>query len=72
MRDGRTMQATVGDKLHMHSNTVGDPDKIALIVEVRGDQGAPPYLVRFPDGHETLVFPGSDSVIEPTTESRSA
>jgi Domain of unknown function (DUF1918) len=60
------MQATVGDRLHVHSKTVGDPDRIAEIVEVRGIEGAPPYLVRFPDGHETLVYPGSDSVIEPT------
>jgi len=71
MRDRRNMQATVGDRLHMHSNSVGDPDKIALIVEVRGDQGAPPYLVRFPDGHETLFFPGSDCVVEPAKQPRS-
>jgi hypothetical protein len=64
------MQAIVGDRLHVHSNTVGDPDKIALIVEVRGDNGAPPYLVRFPDGHETLVFPGSDCVVETSTRRR--
>jgi hypothetical protein len=24
--------------------------------------------VRFPDGHESLVFPGSDCVIEPATQ----
>jgi hypothetical protein len=58
------MQATVGDRLHVHSNAVGDPDRIAEIIEVRGDAGAPPYLVRFPDGHESLVFPGPDSVVE--------
>ena len=58
------LQASVGDRLHVHSNSVGVTDKIALIVEVRGDDGAPPYLVRFPDGHETLVYPGSDCVIE--------
>jgi Domain of unknown function (DUF1918) len=66
IRKGREaiMQAIVGDRLHVHSNTVGDPDRIAEIVEVRGFEGAPPYLVRFPDGHETLVYPGSDCVIE--------
>ena len=58
------LQASVGDRLHVHSHTVGVTDKIALILEVRGEQGAPPYLVRFPDGHETLVYPGSDCVIE--------
>lgn len=60
------MHASVGDRLHVHSNTVGAQDRIAVIVEVRGEDGSPPYLVRFPDGHETLVYPGSDSVVEPT------
>lgn len=62
------MRATIGDRLHVHSNTVGAHDKIAEIVEVRGESGAPPYRVRFPDGHETLVYPGPDCVIEPSTE----
>ena len=62
------MQAIVGDRLHVHSRAVGDPDRFAEIVEVRGDGGAPPYLVRFPDGHETLIFPGPDSVVEHPNE----
>jgi hypothetical protein len=61
---GRGKQANVGDHLRVHSNTVGSPDRIAEIVEVRGEHGTPPYLVRFPDGHQTLVFPGPDSVVE--------
>jgi hypothetical protein len=64
VRHRQVMQATVGDRLHVHSNTVGDPDRIAEIIEVRGQDGNPPYLVRFPDGHESLIFPGSDSVVE--------
>jgi Domain of unknown function (DUF1918) len=62
------MRATTGDRLHVHSNTVGASDKIGEIVEVRGESGAPPYVVRFPDGHETLVYPGPDCVIEPGAE----
>lgn len=34
------------------------------ILKVRGDKGGPPYYVRWPDGHESLVYPGSDIVIE--------
>jgi len=30
------------------------------VIEVRGEDGAPPYLVRYDDGHEGLVFPGTD------------
>ena len=58
------MQATVGDRLHVHGHTVGDPDKMGEIVEVHGQGGQPPYLVRFDDGHTGLVFPGPDAVIE--------
>jgi hypothetical protein len=58
------MQATVGDRLHVHSNTVGTKDRVGEIVEVRGSNGGPPYLVRYPDGHESLVYPGPDCVVE--------
>jgi hypothetical protein len=57
------MQATVGDRLHVHGRFVGNPDQLAEIIEVRGADGAPPYLVRYPDGHEGLVFPGPDCVV---------
>jgi len=58
------MQATIGDRLHVHSNVVGAYDKIATIIDIRGAHGSPPYLVRFADGHETLIYPGADCVIE--------
>jgi Domain of unknown function (DUF1918) len=59
------MYATVGDRLHVHANCVGQPDKTGEIVEVHGKAGNPPYLVRFGDGHTRLVFPGPDAVVEP-------
>ena len=34
------------------------------VLEVRGADGGPPYLVRFDDGHETLLYPGADCVLE--------
>lgn len=58
------MQAAVGDRLHVHGRTVGEADHIGEIIEVRGESGHPPYLVRWDDGREGLVFPGPDSVIE--------
>ena len=58
------MHAVIGDRLHVHGRTVGNPDHIAEIIEVRGTDGAPPYLVRYRDGHEGLVFPGPDCVVE--------
>ncbi|RSN68178.1 MULTISPECIES: DUF1918 domain-containing protein [Actinomadura] len=58
------MNGRIGDKLHVHGKIVGMPERAGEIIEVRGDDGGPPYLVRFDDGHETLVFPGPDAVIE--------
>ncbi len=58
------MQATVGDKLRIHGHNVGDPDKTGEIVEIHGQSGNPPYVVRFDDGHTGLVFPGPDAVVE--------
>jgi Domain of unknown function (DUF1918) len=58
------MQAAVGDRLQVHANVVGNPGRAGEIVEVRGAGGEPPYLVRFDDGHTTLVFPGPDAIIE--------
>lgn len=64
------MQAAVGDRLHVHGNTVGEPDREGEIIEVKGAQGGPPYLVRFDDGHTRLVFPGPDAIIKPAKAER--
>ena len=55
------MQASVGDRLVVESNTVGSPRREGQIVEVRGSDGAPPYVVRWNDGHEGLMVPGPDA-----------
>lgn len=57
------MHAKIGDRLQVQSRTVGVPERIGVIVEVRHDDGSPPYLVRFVDGHEALVFPGPDCLL---------
>jgi len=58
------MQAHVGDRLHIYGRTVGSQDVLAEIIEVRGEDGGPPYLVRYPDGHESVIFPGTDCAVE--------
>lgn len=60
------MRAEVGDRLLVHGRVVGTPDQVSEIIEVRGEDGAPPYLVRRDDGHEVLVFPGPDATVERT------
>lgn len=59
------MHATTGDLILVHGRTVGSADHHAEIIEVRGDDGAPPYLVRFEDGHESLMYPGADCEVQP-------
>lgn len=58
------MRAVIGDRLHVHSRSVGGTPHLAEVIEVQGDDGAPPYRVRYPDGHESLVFPGPDCTVE--------
>ncbi|HWG02469.1 MAG TPA: DUF1918 domain-containing protein [Trebonia sp.] len=58
------MEATIGDRIRIRGKNVGHPDRHGEIVAVHGDKGEPPYLVRFEDGHELLLFPGPDAVIE--------
>ncbi|MFD4691401.1 DUF1918 domain-containing protein [Streptomyces sp. NBC_00683] len=60
------MEAHTGDRLLMHGRTVGQHDRVADIIEVLGDGGSPPYRLRFKDGHESIMSPGPDSVVQHT------
>lgn len=62
------MRAQVGERLRIHGRTVGAHDQEGEIIEVRGAEGEPPYVVRFDDGHEKLVFPGPDAQVEPGSD----
>jgi hypothetical protein len=59
------VKAKPGDHLVIKSHHVGQAERDAEILEVHGEKGQPPFLVRWmDDGHEVLVFPGSDAVVE--------
>ncbi len=58
------MRAKRGDHLLVHGRIVGQHDKVAEIVEVLGTNGDPPFRVRFEDGHEAVMSPGPDSVVQ--------
>ncbi|NUT52702.1 MAG: DUF1918 domain-containing protein [Saccharothrix sp.] len=62
------MRASIGDELLVHGRIVGQHDRTAEVVEVLGADGAPPYRVRFADGHETVMSPGPDTVVRPRAE----
>jgi hypothetical protein len=57
------MKASVGDRIVMAGEQVDRPTRDGVILEVRGAQGAPPYLVRWADGHTGLLYPGPGSVL---------
>jgi hypothetical protein len=59
------MRAAVGDRIIIKGHRVGEHDRDCLVLEVRGDDGGPPYVVRWgDDGHESFFFPGSDAVVQ--------
>ncbi len=59
------MKAAVGDRIVVKGHRIHEHDRDAEILEVRGEDGGPPFLVQWADdGHVGLYFPGSDAVVE--------
>jgi hypothetical protein len=58
------MHAEVNDAIVVRGRHVGDQDRKGVIIEVHGEDGTPPYLVRWDDGHESVFVPSSDTVVE--------
>jgi hypothetical protein len=62
------MRAQVGDHLIVQSQQLDKNVRNGEIIEIQGDNGAPPYLVRWTDdGHESVCFPGPDAHVEPAS-----
>ncbi|MDA8297596.1 MAG: DUF1918 domain-containing protein [Actinomycetota bacterium] len=57
------MQASVGDAIVIRGHHVGESERHAVILEVHGTDGGPPYVVRWDDGTEGLFFPASDATV---------
>ena len=65
------MKAAVGDRLVIRGHHQGEPPRDAEVIEILGENGGPPFRVRWSDdGHVSLLFPGSDASVEhvPSTE----
>jgi Domain of unknown function (DUF1918) len=59
------MEAKPGDRIIIKGHRIGEPDRDCEVIEVRGANSDPPYVVRWEDnGHETLFFPGPDASVE--------
>ncbi|MEU1971270.1 DUF1918 domain-containing protein [Microbacterium sp. NPDC019599] len=57
------MRATVGDRVLIHGRAVGMAERTGEVVEIRGHESDPLLVVRFDDGHEAILSPGSDCEI---------
>lgn len=61
------MHASPGDHLLVEGTKVGAPRRDGEVIEAQGEDGGPPFLVRWNDtGSESLVYPGPDAHITPT------
>jgi uncharacterized protein DUF1918 len=59
------VRAAIGDRIVVRGHHVGAHERSGVVLAVEGENGGPPYLVRWDEGgHESLFFPGSDSTVE--------
>jgi hypothetical protein len=66
------MKASIGDGLIVKGRRQGDEDRHGEIREIHGEDGAPPYLVRWQDGRESVFFPSADTLVEHRPAKRAA
>jgi len=59
------MQARPGDTLLVKERRAGQGDREAVIIEVWGELGKPPYVVRWHDGRQNVFFPASADTLIP-------
>jgi hypothetical protein len=64
--DEMGLHASPGDHLVIRGHRQGEPQRDGEILEVLGQEGRPPYRVRWEDGHEAEVFPASDAYVQQT------
>ncbi len=55
-----------GDVVKISGRHVGDAGRTGEIVSVLGEEGRPHYLVRWEDGHESVLYPGEGTTIHPS------
>ena len=57
------MKAHQGDRIILAARHTDEPTRQGEVLEVRGANGEPPYLVRWADGHTGLMYPGPGSIL---------
>ena len=65
MESHSELRAAPGDRISIKGHHVGEHERDGEILEVLGEDGAPPYLVRWEDdGHVSEFFPSSDAHVK--------
>jgi hypothetical protein len=58
------LRATPGDRLIVRGHHLGEPERDGKILEVLGEDGSPPFMVAWEDGHVSRVYPGPDAYVQ--------
>ena len=57
------LEAHGGDVVEVSGRHVGDPGRMGELLQVLGTPAHPHYLVRWEDGHESVLYPGEGTTI---------
>jgi hypothetical protein len=60
------MRANPGDRIILAGEQLDQPTRAGEVLEARGPDGGPPYVVRWDDGHTTTMYPGPGAVLKVT------
>jgi Domain of unknown function (DUF1918) len=59
------LRARAGDRLLVRAHHSGEAEHDGEILEVLGENGAPPFVVRWEDeGHVSRLYPGTDAYVQ--------
>jgi hypothetical protein len=59
------LRARPGDRLVIRAHHTGEAQHDGEILEVLGEDGAPPFVVRWEeDGHVSRLYPGDDAFVQ--------
>jgi hypothetical protein len=59
------LRARPGDRLVIHAHHTGEAERDGEILEVLGEDGAPPFVIRWEaDGHVSRLYPGPDAYVQ--------
>ena len=65
MATKRLVRAAAGDVIEVSGRRVGDHARLGKILELLGSEDHPHFLVRWEDGHESVLYPGEGTTIRP-------